>query len=1110
MGMKKLSILLSLLLAVQVCLGQTSNQGAITGTISDPSGAVVPGVTVVGTNVETGVTRTVRTNNEGIYKLNFLLPGRYKISAKAKGFQEGVVNGLTVTVGQLLRTDVQMKVGSPTQQVVVSATAAALNVDTPSRGEVIGSEAIQNLPLNGREWIQLATLIPGAESGNVKRGTYTNKGVEVSFNGARDTQNAYSIDGADSNDAYHNTLASSPALDAIKEFRVETNMYSAQYGRSGGAMILAVTNSGTNAFHGSLYEYHRNKALDARPPFAQVPKSQLPNYLFNQFGGSIGGPIWRNKSFFFFNMEKFRQTSPGSQIVSFAPTAAEAMGDVSHTISPYTNQPVVLKNPLTGEVIPSGVLPDSLISPIGKTLMAIWSQYKPNFNDPFVNLHYFRGSHNSQNKYLWRLDYNINERNMNFGTFDWNDYNTGGVGNTIYGDTVYKEHAKTIGATYTHTFTPNLVNDLKFSRTWDTQGSQFALSDQSYGIKWGMNPELNGGLGSPRILMYTAGYQTFTIGGSGPLFHNQNTLYLRDDLAWVKGKHTIHFGGDFRRQDYDWSANSGQAADYFGLLDGLPGYETIYGETGSVFTDLLTAMPNYMTIGSGGGKMMPFSRNAYSGYVQDDWKINNRLTLNLGGRYDYEAPFSIDNGQFLGLDFDTGLPRYCADAPQNLLDTMHYNFETGGPCRDHNADYHDISPRVGFAFRPSANDTTVLRGGYGIFYTSENAYNTTYGGWVQPFAGQFNWNPGSYYWQPARAPGNPLFDGQQHFTTLDKIPYGMEYVRGNSMGYFYPTVPYFPTAYMEQYNLTAGKQMPGRMVFELGYVGSHGVNLNGPVSVINYSPALLAKIQAANPQLSNFGLRMKGFRSFYNSLQASARKDMSHGVYFLAAYTWSHALTDMSNDDTNETLLTDNSLAGQIITKRIANADFDYRNRFSFSGIWALPVGHGQRFGSNWNPVVNTLLGGWQANSIVIVQGGFPFTVYDTALHFPDKICSGDLPRSRRSAAQWFDYKCFPTHKPETVTNPETGKPEQINIQGNSPPNTMRGPGSQNWDLGAEKNFKLWEGSNLQFRGEFFNAFNHINLQAPSGNYFFNTASGARITRAASRRDIQLALRLTF
>jgi Carboxypeptidase regulatory-like domain len=1109
---KFVAICVWFLLLAPLCSAQSTNQGAIFGTVTDPSGAVVPGAKVTVTNSDTGISKEVVSSMAGQYRFPFLIPGQYRVTARAKGFQASSVAGLTLTVGQVLQTNLKMQVGMATQTVTVEATGATLNLESASRGEVISQQAIRNLPLNGREWIQLAALVPGSQSGNVKRGTYANKGVEVSFNGARDTYNTYYVDGADSTDAYHNTLISSPALDAIKEFRVETNMYSAQYGRGGGAVITAVTNSGSNSFHGSLYEYHRNKALDARPPFFTKPKSQEPGYLFNQFGGSIGGPIKKNKAFFFFSMEKFRQKTPGSLIVSFAPTALEAQGNVSQTINPWSGKPVVLTNPLTGAVIPSGILPASLISPIGKTLMDIWSQNTPNYNDPFLNLREFRGSHNAQNKYLPRIDLNLNDRNVIYGTLDWDNYDNGTVGNDIYGDKIYKEHDKTMAYTYTHTFASNLVNDLKFSYTWDLQGSTFALADQSYGVKWGFYKPFNAGLGSPRVLLYTQGYNIYTIGNSGDLYHKQRTTYLHDNLAWVKGKHTVFFGGDFRRQQFNWLANSGQSAPYFGLLDGYPNatLAKIYGETGSTFTDLLTAMPNLMTVGTGGGQLMPFSRNALSGFVQDDWRVSNRLTLNLGFRYDYEAPFSMDNNEFLGLDINTGVPRYCAAAPKDQLATMHYNYEVGGPCRDHNPDYKDFSPRIGFALRPFSNDKTVLRGGYGIFYTSENAYDTTYGGWVQPFAGQFTEYYGSFYYNPANAPGNPLFDGKSHFTTLDQKPYASDYWQGISMGYFAPTVPNYPTAYVEQYNLTLGRDVGWGTALNIGYVGSRGVNLNGFSTLANYSPVLLAKYQAANPGLANVGLRTKGFNSYYNALQATLKKEMSHGVYFLAAYNWSHALTDMSNDDTNETLFIDTTAAGNINTRRVANADFDVPQRFTFSSIWALPFGRGKKFGANWNPVVNQILGGWQADSIITIQHGVPFTVYTTSLKFPDRVCDGSLPKGQRSATHWIDYNCFVAHTPTTITNPVTGQPEVVHQQGNSAPNVIFGPGQINFDIGTEKNFNLSERFHLQFRGEFFNAFNHPNLQAPSGNYFYNTASGSAITRAASNRDIQLALRLTF
>jgi hypothetical protein len=1092
-------------------MGQTTNQGAMVGTVADPSGAVIPAATITATNVDTGVSIDAVSNNVGEYRISFLAPGQYTITAKAKGFRTTQLEGVTLTVGQLLRFDLHLTLGASSEQVMVTASSAAINLDTPARGDAITSVAISNLPLNGREWIQLATIVPGVQSGNVKAGTFTNKNVQdFGFNGARDTHNAYYVDGADSTDSYTNNLISSPSLDAIEEFRVETNMYSAQYGRSGGAVIEAITKSGTNTLHGSLYEYHRDKALDARPPFATQPKSTLPNYIINQFGGSVGGAIKKNKAFFFFSMEKLRETTPGSVLVSFAPSAAQAQGNVNNTINPLSGTQVVLTNPYTGQVIPSNVLPSSLINPVGQTLMSIWSQYTPNYNDPYLNLRLFLGSKDGQDKYLPRIDYNINERNRMSGSFDWDDYNNGSAAETIYGNKTLRQYDKTVAYTYTHTFSPTLVNDFKFSYTRYLDYAGFTLNDQSYGVKWGMYAPINQATGSPAIFMYTAGYNTFQIGNEGASGHNDRTLYLRDNLVKVVGKHTLYFGGDFRRQNYNWENSSSVTQDYFGILDGNAALQNYFGETDSTFTDLLTGAPGYMEVGIGTGAFMPFSRNALGAYLQDDWKVTSRLTLNLGLRYDYESPFTEDNGEFLSLDFNTGLPQYCAGAPAAALAIVEFKYETGGTCQNHTPNHRDLAPRIGFAFRPFHNYKTVIRGGYGIFYVSENAYSQTYGSWVQPFAGEFQWNAGGIYWRQPSGGTNPLLDGNEHFTTLDKEPYGLNYVQGQSIGVFFPTAPHFPDSYVQQANLTLARDIGWKSMAELGWVGSRGINLNGDSTLVNYDPALLTMVQKNNPTLSNFGLYTKGFNSWYNSLQASVRKETSHGVWFLAGYTWSHALADMSNQSTNQTLFIDQTQLGNINTRRTANADFDARQRFTFSGTWALPFGRGKAFGSTWNPVIDKFLGGWQASSIITFQSGYPFTVYTTSLLFPDRVCNGNLPRGGRTATDWFNYSCFVNHTPTTMINPVTGLSETINTQGNSPVNGIYGPGTNNWDIGTQKNFKIGERFNLQLRGEFFNAFNHPNLQAPSGDYFFNSSSGAAITRAATNRDIQVALRLSF
>jgi hypothetical protein len=432
-------------------------------------------------------------------------------------------------------------------------------------GNVISSQAIDNLPLNGREFIGLAALVPGAVSGNPKTGATYSRGYSISFDGARDSYNNYYVDGAESTDPYNNSLKSSPPLDAIKEFRVETSMYSAQYGRSGGGIISAVTKSGSNRFHGDVYEYHRNKALDARPYFFTDPKSKQPGYLFNQYGGTVGGPIRKDKTFFFFGLERFYQKTPGSLIVTQAPTALERNGDFSQSKNQYDPTiPVKLFDPFTKKPLNTTVLPANLITPVGKTLMAL--QPQPNYVDPTnpnINLREFRGSQFLQKKYLVRLDHNFNERNQLFGTFDYNYYDSGSASYDKYADGVSQNHNKDVTATYTHTFRPNLVNDFHFTYSRYLAGNLPLIHDKNYAATWGISTDLQNANGAPGIGIYgAAGYYS---GGAGIYTHDDKTTIFRDNLEWVKGRHTLLLGGDFRHQYFGWINGAGTASYAFGF-----------------------------------------------------------------------------------------------------------------------------------------------------------------------------------------------------------------------------------------------------------------------------------------------------------------------------------------------------------------------------------------------------------------------------------------------------------------------------------------------------------------------------------------------------------------
>lgn len=1095
-----LALACMLLIAHLPCWGQSTNQGAIVGTVTDESGEVITGAKVTALNIDTQVTRQTVSSEHGDYRLDFLLPGRYQVTAERSGFKKTTVTDLELQVGQARRVDLRLAVGEISGQITVSSNEAAINTESPALGEVIDNQKIQNLPLNGREFIQLGALVPGAESGNPKRGAIYSKGYSIGFNGARAGYNAYYLDGADSTDGNTNQLISSPSLDAIKEFRVETSMYSVQYGRSGGGVISVVTNSGSNQFHGTLYEYHRNKALDALPVFATGSREAQPSYLFNQFGGSVGGPIRKGKTFFFFSAEGFRQKKPGQLITTFAPTAKERIGDLSETINPFTGLPVVLKNPFTGELIPDNKVPANLINPVGKRLMDLWPE--PNYSgDPFLNLRIFRSGTFNQNKWLARVDHHFSERDTLSATFNYGNYDNISPSHTPYGDINGLGYDRTLVVTHTHTFSNTIVNDLKFNYTHYRAGGDFALNDKNYAKEWGLWSGTNSpSLGSPRILMYTVGFQVFSLGNAGGYLYKNRHAYIKDNLVWVNGQHTVLIGGEFKHQPFDWMFNDGVPATYyFGLYDGLPSLDSTYGVSGSTFSSLLMGTTARTIYGLTNGDFMKLRRNTFSLYLQDDWKVTPRLTLNLGVRYEYEAPFASATNEFLSLNFETGLPRYAKGAPADKLALLQFPYETDGPNRPFEPNKLNFAPRVGFAFRPFNDNRTVVRGGYGLFYTSETAYTTIYGAWVIPFRGQFDYFSRAFNWP----------DGMDHFVTIDKEPYEFGSTLGRrNPGFFLPNSPDYPTGYLQQWNLTIGREIGSGLALEAAYVGSKGTNLNGASSVFQYSPELSAKVEQKLPGWS-LGLRTKGFNSKYHAMQLKATKRLSDGLHFLASFTWGHALAESSNDETNENFLNDRTALDNIILRRYSNADFDVRKRFSLSGGYDLPFGRNKAIGSNWNGFLDSLLGGWQLNFILTLQDGYPFTVYNSSLRFPDRICDGNLPASQRTADRWYDFSCFPDHQSTIVTGPN-GQSREINIHGNAAPNSIVGPGQQNLDLSLQKNFRITEGSRLQFRFEAFNALNHPNLIGPSGNYFFNSASGAKITRARDNRDIQLALKFIF
>lgn len=1091
--MKKLVIFLgALLLLLQISIAQDTGQGSIFGTVTDSVHAVIPGAQVTAVNEATGLTRKTVTNSEGEYRVDFLPPGQYSIEIQKNQFQSVNMEHVKLLIGESLKLDRALAVGHVAAKVIVQAEPVALNTTDASTGAVIESNEIQNLPLNGREFLALAALVPGAYTGTrpLDVTTPAKANYVVGYDGSRGTYNAYYVDGGVNTSPYYNNMISSPPLDAIQEVRFESEQYSARYGQSGGSVINVATKSGTNDFHGSLYEYHRNKVLDAVPYFLQGGRSQEPNHLWNQFGASIGGPIIKNRLFFFFGAEFFRQRN-ATELISFAPTDAERQGDVNGSINPWSGQPTVLTDPYTGATISSGILPQSYWNPVGITLMKLWPE--PNYpENPAFNYRVFRPVANNNDKYMARLDLNISPTNTLAGTFNMGDPDYGQPGFISLGDQELSDHDKSLFLRFTHTFTPTLVSNTGFTYNQDFYGTRF-VSNKNEGVALGMDPSVNVNVGMPFIMLFTEGSQYFSFGGLGPNINFTHQGQIYEDLAWQKGRHTIQFGGLAWLQRYKWQYFSGSSQYLVNLIDGIaPGTWPLFGITGSAFTDLLTGLYDQGVFGAGGGQFVHFQRGSYGLYVQDQWRVTPRFTLSPGLRWDFERPFESLDHKYMHLDYATGEIQYASGAPG--VSSMQIPYEANGSNLAYQSHPLIFEPRLGFAWQPfgDSGDAMVLRGGYGIFHTSEPASIMQPSSFINPFGGP------TAVWEKGILGGW----GTDHLTPFNLPPYGLAYTRTHSPGCCYQfTNQNFPRSYMQRWNLIIGQSLPQHIVGEVAYVGGHGAQLDGYIPLQAFNPGLFKTFENNYPGQTP-PIHTKGFNSNYNSLQVDARRNVGRGLTFIAAYTWSHALAQASNDNVTENIV--QQYTNDVTTFKAfwANAGFDVRHRLSFSAVYDLPFGHGRTFGSGWNSVANAIAGGWTLNGIYAYQSGFPFGVRTAGNTIPNRVCNGNLPAGQRTLQHWFDYTCF-----VTVTDPTTGQP----IDGNGGTNQIYGPVTNNTDLGIHKTFNLFEGANLQFRFEAFNAFNHPQFLGPtSGNWFVNTPESAQIGTAQNPREVQVALRVTF
>jgi hypothetical protein len=1066
-----------------ICLAATKS--TILGTVHDASGAVVANATVTVTNELTSFSREISTNEDGDYDATNLDPGMYTVSAQAAGFKRFIRNGVELRVDQRLRVDVNLAVGEVTEQIQVTGQAPLVESDTSSIGQVIDREKVNRLPLNGRFFLQLALLSPGANLGGVStRQSANQEGNSLSINGMRSYSNTYLVDGVDNNALLNGYYVVSPSVDSIQEFKVQMNAYSAEFGRSAGAQVNVVTRTGTNQVHGSAYEYLRNDTLDANPWFSNAGgiTAKVP-FKRNQFGASFGGPIYipklyngKNRTFFFFNYEGTRIRQAVNR-VSSVPTAPMKLGDFAGMATIYDplNAPGGQRQPFPGNRIP-----DSRISSTSKFLQ----DFVPLPNGPGLAGNFTRNAayKDDTDQYGFRLDQKVGSKGQLFARVFYypravtnpSNFGTPAIGAGGFGSGVIETDGRHLyGIGYTHVFRPNLINDFRagYNRfVWlyyhDNIGHDISREAGIQGL-----PTDSDLVGFPII-----GITALTGWGDASFVPNitnpASTIHATNSTTWIKGNHTFKGGIDFRFADQFFLTGGSFRGNF--SFNGRYTAATALG-VGTPYADYLLGYTSGASRTVGTETAYTQFRN-YHFYFQDDWKVNRRLTLYLGLRYEWNPPFFAKDDRIANFDLNTGSMVY-ADmrfVPPGLP------FPTAQAVTRSTiyGDKNGWGPRLGFAYRLTDDNKTALRGGYGIYINQETG------------------NP-----QGNLSLTNPPFQFTSNITpdpVTPDIRYETAFASSPRFGGT-PGVTMFEwnnkNAYMLHWSLSLQRDIAGNL-FEVAYGGSKGTRVIG-VNNVNQPLPGPGAIQARRPFPLYSGIGYYGpiSSSIYHSFQFKSERRLSKGVTYLASYAWSRSIDNASEVFSSSP----NPQNYGSYMRGLSN--YDQTHRFTLSGLWELPFGKDRSFMSGAHPVTNAILGGWNLGGILTLATGFPYTVsipvdranIGTGGQRPDVV--GDWRVPSPSIQQWFNPAAF-------------ALPAEFTF-GNAGRNILRGPGFKSLDASIAKRFFTFERQFLEFRCELFNATNTPNFALPSAT--INTATAGRIFGVASpARQIQFALRYEF
>jgi hypothetical protein len=1102
--------------------------GEITGRVSDSTFAGVPGAAITLTNINTNAIRTTSSTDAGDYTLPSVAPGIYNLKTEHAGFKSATSNNIEVQVQQTVRLDIALQVGNVSESVEVSAQADLLQAENASVGTVIENKGVTELPLNGRSYLGLVALAANAstlssasgQAGSRQGGDRANQSISAA--GQRIMFDYFTLDGVTNTDPNFLTYIVLPSIDAIQEFKVQTGVYPAEFGHEA-TQINVLTKSGGNAYHGALFEFVRNDQFDAIPyAFTSNHPAKSP-FKWNDYGFEIDGPVRLPKLFngrnrlFFMATDEWKSQRQNSQGIYSVPTAAMFTGDMSGLGStiiydPNTGAGGAAKIPFTGNIIPA-----SRLDPISQKFLKYYnSAILPGLSNNYTQLN---ASPNNRDGFTLRMDWVESSKSQWTGRYSWGDENQAATGLSITGSKILTNYEQYLGSN-TRTFSPTLVNEARYgySRFFNSTGTYSAFTTDTVSTL-GV-PGLKSGLpvtwGVPAISLNGDGFSGFGDNTDGPYANDNNTLQAVDNVSWIHGKHTVRFGVEYNRQNYNQVGNQFSRGNFVFQPNAT---QSTAKTGGDAFAEFLLGDLFQSTVAVAIANAT-YQRNAYAAFADDTWKFTPKLTFSLGLRYELTPPWTDTKGDlftvaipqlYFGANAPASVPYpffvrqgNCSDPYAGL--SIHWTSTnavcSGGayPNQLMKTSYKDFAPRVGISYSPDTK--TVIRAGFGIFYNQDI--------------------------------GNAVFDMSRNIaarvtlnsTTVTPSLFYSNAVPGGSGAtaqipppYAYVDAYAHHTSYTMQFLFNVQRQFAGYWLVEAGYLGGESHHLQGFQDGNQGTTGTVGAAPSRFP-FANFGiiqLVADGANANYNSLSVKATRRFGQGISVISSFTWSKSIDDTSGIRSQgfDTLFPQNSYC---IRCERALSSFDVRSRSVTSLLYDLPVGRGKMLNID-NPVLNTVVGDWQAGGILTMQTGAPGTLSIGGVDnagtgaggYDRPISTGISPYlSNPTPSRWLNLAAF-TEAP----------PGQF---GNVGRNTIEGPGIFGFDFEVHKQFRMpfKEGHMLQFRMEAFNVLNHPNWAMPNLNILAGTAQaglpgtaahlnyGVSTGTTTAMRQVQLGLKYSF